>query len=51
MYPRTIRLLSSGKLKVTPLLSATYKFKDSVQAYERAAEGRPTDIKIMLEME
>ncbi|MEK9497512.1 NAD(P)-dependent alcohol dehydrogenase [Photorhabdus sp. P32] len=51
MYPRTIRLLSAGKLKVTPLLSATYKFKDSVQAYERAAEGRPTDIKIMLEME
>ncbi|PQQ36374.1 NAD(P)-dependent alcohol dehydrogenase [Photorhabdus laumondii] len=51
MYPRTIRLLSSGKLKVTPLLSATYKFKDSVQAYERAAEGRQTDIKIMLEME
>ncbi|MCA6219995.1 NAD(P)-dependent alcohol dehydrogenase [Photorhabdus antumapuensis] len=51
MYPRTIRLLSSGKLKVTPLLSATYKFKDSVKAYERAAEGRPTDIKIMLEME
>ncbi|NDK98250.1 NAD(P)-dependent alcohol dehydrogenase [Photorhabdus bodei] len=51
MYPRTIRLLSSGKLKVTPLLSATYKFKDSVQAYERAAEGHPTDIKIMLEME
>ncbi|TNH44000.1 NAD(P)-dependent alcohol dehydrogenase [Photorhabdus luminescens] len=51
MYPRTIRLLSAGKLKVTPLLSATYKFKDSVQAYERASEGRPTDIKIMLEME
>ncbi|WP_434524808.1 NAD(P)-dependent alcohol dehydrogenase [Photorhabdus asymbiotica] len=51
MYPRTIRLLSSGKLNVTPLLSATYKFKDSIQAYERAAEGRPTDIKIMLEME
>ncbi|TDB47407.1 NAD(P)-dependent alcohol dehydrogenase [Photorhabdus khanii] len=51
MYPRTIRLLSSGKLNVTPLLSATYKFKNSVQAYERAAEGRPTDIKIMLEME
>ncbi|MBN8035469.1 hypothetical protein J0J20_23780, partial [Vibrio vulnificus] len=51
MYPRTIRLLSSGKLNVKPLLSATYKFKDSVEAYERAAEGRPTDIKIVLEME
>ncbi|WP_272661254.1 NAD(P)-dependent alcohol dehydrogenase [Providencia sp. PROV089] len=51
MYPRTIRLLSAGKLNVKPLLSATYKFKDSVEAYERAAEGRPTDIKIVLEME
>ena len=40
MYPRTIRLLSSGKLNVAPLLSATHKFKDSVEAYERAAEGR-----------
>ncbi|EPL8095600.1 NAD(P)-dependent alcohol dehydrogenase [Morganella morganii] len=51
MYPRTIRLLSSGKLNVAPLLSATYKFKDSVEAYERAAEGRATDVKIVLEME
>lgn len=51
MYPRTIRLLSSGKLNVKPLLSATFKFKDSVAAYERAAEGRPTDVKIVLEME
>jgi len=51
MYPRTIRLLSSGKLNIKPLLSATYKFKDSISAYERAAEGRSTDVKIMLEME
>jgi len=51
MYPRTIRLLSSGKLNIKPLLSATYKFKDSILAYERAAEGRATDVKIMLEME
>ncbi|KAA8996134.1 NAD(P)-dependent alcohol dehydrogenase [Affinibrenneria salicis] len=51
MYPRTLRLLSSGKLRVQPLISQTYKFADSVAAFERAASGRPSDIKIMLEME
>ncbi|BCQ33825.1 MULTISPECIES: NAD(P)-dependent alcohol dehydrogenase [Erwinia] len=51
MYPRTLRLLSSGKLRVQPLITQTYKFADSVAAFERAAAGNPTDIKIMLEME
>ncbi|MDQ9129331.1 NAD(P)-dependent alcohol dehydrogenase [Serratia fonticola] len=51
MYPRTLRLLSSGKLRVQPLISQSFKFKDSVAAFERAAAGHPTDIKIMLEME
>ena len=51
MYPRTLRLLSSGKLRVQPLISETYKFVDSVAAFERAAAGNASDIKIMLEME
>ena len=51
MYPRTLRLLSSGKLRVQPLISQTYKFSDSVAAFERAAAGHASDIKIMLEME
>ncbi|AHG21809.1 sulfurtransferase [Chania multitudinisentens RB-25] len=51
MYPRTLRLLSSGKLRVQPLISQTYKFADSVAAFERAAAGHAADIKIMLEME
>lgn len=51
MYPRTLRLLSSGKLNVQPLISQTYKFADSVAAFERAAAGHASDIKIMLEME
>ena len=46
-----VNKIQSGKLDVAPLLSATYKFKDSVEAYERAAEGRATDVKIVLEME
>lgn len=51
MYPRTLRLLSSRKLKVSPLISAKYKFSQSVDAFERAAQGRPDDIKIIIEME
>ncbi len=51
MYPRTLRLLSSGKLQVQPLISQTYKFVDCVAAFERAAAGHASDIKIMLEME
>lgn len=51
MYPRTLRLLSSGKLNVSPLISATYKFSQSIEAFERAAQGRSDDIKIIIEME
>lgn len=51
MYPRTLQLLSSGKLKVSQLISAKYKFSESVQAFERATLGRPGDVKILIEME
>ncbi|EDJ1003473.1 NAD(P)-dependent alcohol dehydrogenase [Salmonella enterica] len=51
MYPRTLRLLSSGKLKVSPLISAKYKFMDSIQAFKRAARGELGDVKILIEME
>lgn len=51
MYPKTINLISSGKLNVKPLISKTYKFEDSLQAYARALEANPSDVKIMIEME
>ncbi|CDF98396.1 NAD(P)-dependent alcohol dehydrogenase [Avibacterium paragallinarum] len=51
MYPRTIRLLASGKLDLTPLISAVYKFPQSIEAFERAASANPNDIKLMIEME
>ncbi|MFC0180582.1 NAD(P)-dependent alcohol dehydrogenase [Thorsellia kenyensis] len=51
MYPRTIRLLAAKKLNVGPLISARYKFKDSIEAFERAAKGLGSDVKIILEME
>ncbi|GIU32957.1 NAD(P)-dependent alcohol dehydrogenase [Shewanella schlegeliana] len=51
MYPKTINLISSGKLNVKPLISKTYKFEDSLEAYARALEANPSDVKIMIEME
>ncbi|SYZ68990.1 hypothetical_protein [Leishmania braziliensis MHOM/BR/75/M2904] len=48
VYPRIIRLLSFGKMDVKPLISATFAFKDSVKAYERAMNRDPKDMKIMI---
>lgn len=51
MYPRTIRLMASGKLNLKPLISKIYKFKDSIEAFDRAASANPNDVKIIIEME
>ncbi|KPA76766.1 putative d-xylulose reductase [Leptomonas pyrrhocoris] len=51
VYPKIIRLLSSGKLNVKPLISAKFPFKDSVKAYERALSRDPKDIKIMIQLD
>ncbi|MDH2999836.1 sulfurtransferase [Chelonobacter oris] len=51
MYPRTIRLLASGKLDIRPLISAVYRFSEAIEAFDRAASGNPQDVKIMIEME
>ena len=48
IYERAINLLGSGKVDLKPLISATYGFDDSIAAFERAAEHRPTDVKIQI---
>jgi len=42
--------LASGKIDVKPLITGTFDFADSVAAFVRAAEGRPTDIKLQIQM-
>ncbi|OJF90455.1 NAD(P)-dependent alcohol dehydrogenase [Pararhizobium antarcticum] len=49
-YERAIALISSGKVDLKPLISATYDFNDAIAAFERAAEGRASDVKIQIEM-
>lgn len=50
VYDKAIALISSGKVDLMPLLSETFSFENSIQAFERAAEGRPADIKLQIEL-
>ncbi|WP_198666065.1 NAD(P)-dependent alcohol dehydrogenase [Tropicimonas sp. IMCC34043] len=50
VWDRALKLLGSGKIKPGPLFSGTYDFADSVAAFERAAEHRPQDVKLQINM-
>ncbi len=47
-YEPSIKLLEMGKINVKPMITHTFDFKDSVEAFERAAEHRPTDVKLQI---
>ena len=47
-YQRAIELAASPAVDLGALISATYPFEDAVAAFERGAEGRPTDTKIQI---
>ena len=51
VYDRAIKLIGSGSIDLKPLISATFPFSQSIEAFERAAEGRPTDVKLQIAME
>jgi D-xylulose reductase len=51
VYPKAVALLSSGKIDLKPLISANFAFEDSIAAFERAAQGRPADIKLQIILE
>ncbi len=50
VFPRTVALLASGKIDLQPLISRTYPFKQSVEAFEFAAEAHPDVVKVQIEM-
>ncbi|AMY69392.1 NAD(P)-dependent alcohol dehydrogenase [Frigidibacter mobilis] len=50
VYDRAISLIAAGKVDLKPLISLTMPFADSIAAFDRAAEGRETDVKIQIEM-
>ena len=50
IYDRALGLIASGKVDLKPLITGRFAFKDSVAAFERAASGLATDVKIQIEM-
>jgi D-xylulose reductase len=49
-YERAIALMASGKVDLKPLISETFAFKDSIAAFDRAVEARPSDVKLQIRM-
>lgn len=47
-YERSIALMASGRVDLKPLITETFGFEDSIAAFERAAEGRPDDVKLQI---
>lgn len=48
VFDRALALIASGKVDLNPLISATFPFPESVAAFERAAKGLPSDIKLQI---
>lgn len=48
VFPRCVSMLSSGAINLTPLITRTFEFKDSVRAFEIAASAPPADVKMQI---
>jgi D-xylulose reductase len=50
VFDRALAMIASGKVDLKPLVSETFPFERSVEAFERAAEGRPGDVKLQIKL-
>ena len=50
VYPRALALMGSGQLDVKPLITDTFAFADSIEAFDFAVEMPPTSVKAQIEM-
>ncbi|RWL76384.1 MAG: NAD(P)-dependent alcohol dehydrogenase [Mesorhizobium sp.] len=48
IFDRALQLIASGKVDLKPLITGTYDFSESIKAFERAAQGRPQDVKLQI---
>jgi D-xylulose reductase len=48
VYPRALALMGSGKIQVKPLITDTFAFSDSIQAFDYACDMRPSSVKIQI---
>ena len=49
VFPRCIAMLSSGAIDVKPLITRTFGFDDSVEAFELAASAPAGEVKMQIE--
>jgi D-xylulose reductase len=49
-FDRAVALVNAGKIDVKRLISKTFKFEDSIAAYEFAAAAHPDVVKVMIEL-
>lgn len=50
VFPRCVGMLASGSIDVKPLITRTFEFSDSVNAFEIAASAPPADVKMQILM-
>ncbi len=50
VFDRALTMIASGKVHLMPLISETFTFDQSIAAFERAAEGRPKDVKLQIKL-
>jgi D-xylulose reductase len=50
VYPRCIAMLASGAIDVAPLITQTYPFEASVEAFDFAKSAPPGAVKVQIEM-
>jgi D-xylulose reductase len=48
VYPRAIALMASGRLNVKPLITDTFRFEESVEAFNFAVNMPPTSVKAQI---
>ena len=48
VYPRALALMGSGKINLKPLISRTFEFRDSVQAFNFALKMPPDCVKAQI---
>jgi D-xylulose reductase len=48
VFDRALGLIATGKVDLRPLISGVFPFDRAIEAFERAAEARPADIKLQI---
>jgi len=50
VYPTALALMGSGRIDLKPLVTDTYSFEESIEAFEYASNMKPTSVKVQIEL-